>query len=168
MATPMSDALPAFNPDAVAAAALPSPILAPVIVLVLWTFVMWAWLYATRIPAMSKAKVPLDPNRTAAEFSAQLPPRVRWKADNYNHLMEQPTLFYAVALTLALVGAGGGLNAELAWAYVGLRIVHSLVQALVNVILLRFTIFAIASLVLLSLAIRAALLVVHGVPGLPF
>jgi hypothetical protein len=157
--TSLTDTLPAFNPATVAAGLLPSPILAPVIGLVLWTFVMWVWLYATRIPAISKAKVKLDPTATPAEFAAQLPARVRWKADNYNHLMEQPTLFYAVALTLALIGQGGGLNADLAWAYVALRVVHSLVQALVNVILVRFTIFNLSSLVLLVMAVRAAMIV---------
>jgi hypothetical protein len=136
-----------------------SPILAPVAALVLWSFVMWAWLYATRIPAMQRAKVPLDPNMTAADLSAQIPPSVRWKADNYNHLMEQPTLFYATALTLALAGEGHGLNLVLAWAYVGLRVVHSLVQALGNVIIARFSVFMIASLVLLVLAVRAGLAV---------
>lgn len=136
-----------------------SPILAPVMALVLWSFVMWAWLYATRIPAVIKGKVVLDPTHLKEEFDAQLPPQVRWKADNYNHLMEQPTLFYAVALTLVVLGAGGGLNLGLAWTYVGLRIVHSLVQALVNIIMMRFTIFMLASVVLLVLAMRAALLV---------
>jgi len=136
-----------------------SPILAPVIALVLWSFVMWAWLYATRIPAIRRHKVALDPRRAPGEFHAQLPPEVRWKADNYNHLMEQPTLFYAVALTLALLDAGAGLNAALAWLYVALRVVHSLVQATVNVILLRFAIFMLASVVLLVMAIRAALVV---------
>jgi hypothetical protein len=158
MAITLPENLPSFDPAAVAAAA-PSPILGPVIALVLWSFVMWFWLYATRIPAMVGAKMKLDPNRTTSEFAAMIPPRVRWKADNYNHLMEQPTLFYATALTLALLGAGGGLNLELAWAYVGLRIVHSLVQALVNVILLRFTVFAVASIALLVMAVRAALIV---------
>ena len=158
MATTIPANLPAFDPSA-AAAALPSPILAPVIALVLWTFVMWLWLYATRIPAMTKLKVKLDPSLTGAELSALLPPRVRWKADNYNHLMEQPTLFYAVALVLAVLGVGYGLNAELAWAYVGLRVLHSLVQALGNVILLRFTVFNISSIVLLILAVRAAMIV---------
>jgi hypothetical protein len=133
-----------------------SSILAPVIALVLWSFVMWAWLYATRIPAISKSKVAIDPSRTKEEFNAQIPASVRWKADNYNHLMEQPTLFYAVALTLALVGAGDGLNLALAWAYVGLRVVHSLVQAIANIIRLRFAIFMVASVVLLAMAIRAA------------
>src|SRR5438445_13710751 len=128
-----------------------SPILVPVIALVLWTFVMWAWLYATRIPAIRRLKVAFDPQRPAAEFNAVLPARVRWKADNYNHLMEQPTLFYAAALVLALAAPTDGLNAGLAWAYVGLRVVHSLVQALANIILLRFGVFMIASLVLLAL-----------------
>ena len=77
-----------------------SPILAPVVALVLWSFVMCAWLYATRLPAMFASNIKYDPRRPDAEFHAQLPAAVRWKADNYNHLMEQPTLFYAVALTL--------------------------------------------------------------------
>jgi hypothetical protein len=136
-----------------------SPILAPVVALVLWSFVMWAWLYATRIPAIFKNKIAMDPAMTKAELNAQLPPSVRWKADNYNHLMEQPTLFYAVAFALALAGAGGGLNLTLAWTYVGLRVVHSLVQSTVNVIAARFLIFMLGSLVLLALALRAALVV---------
>jgi hypothetical protein len=135
---------------------MPSPILQPVIALVLWSLVMWAWLYATRIPAVNRLKVPLDPNAPKSEFDAALPPRVRWKADNYNHLMEQPTIFYATALALAVAGQGTGLNAWLAWAYVALRVIHSLVQATSNVIMLRFSIFMISSLVLLALAIRAA------------
>lgn len=94
-------------------------ILAPLVALVLWSFVMWAWLYATRIPAVTKGKIIYDPHRPAEEFHAQLPAQVRWKADNYNNLMEQPTLFYAVTLALALLGAGEGLNTGLAWLYVG-------------------------------------------------
>ena len=86
----------------------------------------------------------------------ELPAEVRWKADNYNNLMEQPTLFYAVALTLAFLGAGSGLNAGLAWAYVALRIAHSLVHALINKVLIRFALYAVASLVLLIMTIRAA------------
>jgi hypothetical protein len=138
---------------------LHSPLLAPLITLVLWSFVMWAWLYATRIPAVIKNKIVFDPQRPAEEFHAQLPAEVRWKADNYNNLMEQPTLFYAVVLTLAFVGADGELNTALAWLYVGLRIIHSLVQAAINVILLRFSIFMAASLVLLVITIRAAYIV---------
>jgi hypothetical protein len=134
-------------------------ILAPLAALVLWSFVMWAWLYATRLPAMFKGRVTYDPNRPAEEFHARLPASVRWKADNYNHLMEQPTLFYAVVLALAVLGAGDGLNTTLAWIYVALRVVHSLIQALVNVVVWRFAVFMIASIVLLILAVRLALLV---------
>jgi hypothetical protein len=135
-----------------------SPMFAPIVALVLWSFVMWAWLYATRLPAMSRAKIRLDP-RKGKDLLAGLPPEVQWKADNYNHLMEQPTLFYALALVLALVDGGDRLNGWLAWAYVALRIVHSLIQATVNVIPVRFGVFMAASLVLLALAVRAALIV---------
>lgn len=131
--------------------------LGPVIALVLWSFVMWGWLYATRIPAIVKGKLTLAPTTTKAELNAQLPASVRWKADNYNHLMEQPTLFYAAALSLALLGGTDPTNLVLAWAYVALRVAHSLVQALVNIIMLRFALFALASFVLLALAVRAAL-----------
>jgi hypothetical protein len=135
-----------------------SPILAPLVVLVLWSFVMLAWLYATRIPAVIKDRIAFDPRRPPEEFHAQLPAEVRWKADNYNHLMEQPTLFYAVALTLALLGAGS-LDAGLAWLYVSLRIAHSLVHAAVNAVIGRFAIFMAGSFVLLVMTVRAALLV---------
>jgi hypothetical protein len=135
---------------------LPSPILAPLILLVLWTLAMCVWLYATRIPALKKHKIVYDPRRPAEEFHAALPAEVRWKADNYNNLLEQPTIFYAVALTLALLNAGTGLNAGLAWAYVALRIAHSVVQALLNEVMVRFALFAAASLVLLAMTLRAA------------
>jgi len=136
-----------------------SPILQPLVALVLWSFVMWAWLYATRLPKVIGNQAATNPNKTRAEFDQMIPPHVRWKADNYNNLMEQPTLFYAVALTLALLGAGDGLNAMLAWLYMASRVVHSLVQATVNIILLRFGIFMVGSLLLLALTIRAAMVV---------
>ena len=134
-------------------------ILAPVVALLLLTCVVWAWMYVTRIPAISKMGMKLDPNLPKGQQMSELPPRVRWKADNYNHLLEQPTLFYAVAFTLALLGAGEGLNLTLAWAYVVLRVVHSLHQALWNKIEIRFLLFLLSSLVLVALVVRAALLV---------
>ena len=133
------------------------PILQPVIALALWSMVMWGWLYATRLPAMMRARTKLDPTLPRDVMLGGLPPRVRWKADNYNHLMEQPTLFYAIALTLALLEQGGGLNLGLAWAYVVLRVIHSLIQALINVIVLRFAVFMVASGVLVVLVVRAAM-----------
>jgi hypothetical protein len=124
-------------------------------VLVLWTLAMCVWLYATRIPALKERNIVYNPRRPSEEFHAQLPANVRWKADNYNNLLEQPTIFYAVALTLAFLSAGSGLNAGLAWAYVVLRIAHSLVQVLINEVMIRFALFAISSLVLLGMTLRA-------------
>jgi len=131
------------------------PILAPVVVLVAWSMVMWLWMYVTRLPAMKAASMKPDPQAPRGEQMSTLPARVRWKADNYNHLMEQPTVFYAVALSLALLGQGDGINLTLAWAYVGIRVVHSLLQALINKIELRFVLFALSSLVLIGLTVNA-------------
>jgi len=136
-------------------------ILQPIVALAGWTMVMWLWMYATRIPAMNKAKV--DPQALANDPDYTLdrivPPQVQWKAHNYNHLHEAPTVFYAVAIVLAIVGQGDGLNATLGWAYVGLRVLHSLVQATINKVMLRFIIFVLSSLVLIALILHAAMAV---------
>jgi hypothetical protein len=130
-------------------------ILGAVVALVAWSMVMWVWMYATRIPAIVSAKMKLDPNSPRGEQMSTLPACVRWKADNYNHLMEQPTIFYALAISLALLGEGHGANLYLAWTYVGLRIAHSLVQAILNKIELRFALFVLSNLPLFALTYNA-------------
>lgn len=132
-----------------------SSLIGPVVALAAWTHVMWLWLYATRLPATRRAGIVLDPNAPRGEQMAKLPPRVRWKADNYNNLMEQPTVFYAIAISLAVLG-DAGWSVTVAWSYVGLRVVHSLVQALWNKIEVRFAFFALSSLALFALTTRAA------------
>jgi hypothetical protein len=136
-----------------------SPIIAPALALVLWTYAMWLWMYFTRVPATIKMKMVFDQTLPNGQQMSELPARVRWKADNYNHLLEQPVLFYATIMILALIGEGHGLNVTLAWAYVGARVVHSLHQALWNKIEVRFAIFVVSSLIGLSLAVRAACVV---------
>lgn len=136
-----------------------SPILLPVITLVLWTCFVWLWMYATRIPSIAKLGLKMDNTVPPGELMNKLPPNVRWKADNYNHLHEQPTLFYAVAIMLAILGAGSGVNLTLAWVYVGIRITHSLIQILWNKIEVRFSVFVCASIVLMALAIRTAMVI---------
>jgi hypothetical protein len=134
----------------------PSPLVGPVVALAIWTHVVWAWMYATRIPAISRSRMVLDPTAPRGEQMATLPPEVRWKADNYNHLMEQPTVFYAVVLALAVMGEASSTNVTLAWTYFGFRVVHSLVQAIINKIEVRFGVFFLSSLVLIALTANAA------------
>ncbi|WP_444927093.1 MAPEG family protein [Microbulbifer sp. TRSA002] len=129
-------------------------IIQPVIALIAWSMVMWLWMYATRLPAVKKAKLKLDPNAPRGEQMSTLPPHVRWKADNYNHLMEQPTIFYALAISLAVLGAGDGINYILAWAYVAIRVIHSIVQVTFNKIEIRFLIFALSNIPLLALTVN--------------
>jgi hypothetical protein len=136
-----------------------SPILGPVIALVAWTLVMMLWMYALRFPAMRRQGISMK-GRVGTKGGALdgvVEDWVQWKAHNYNHLLEQPTLFYAVALSLAIMDHGGSPNLWLAWAYVGLRIVHSLIQATVNIVTWRFLAFAAASVCLLGLTLHAAI-----------
>ena len=136
-----------------------SQILQPGVALMVWTMIMWLWMYATRIPAMSEAGIePNDARRTRA-LDEELPAEVQWKAHNYNHLHEAPTVFYAVALLLALVGSGDGMNALIAWIYVGLRVIHSLVQATANVVMVRFVLYALSSVALMVLIFHAVIVV---------
>jgi hypothetical protein len=136
-------------------------ILQPVVALLAWTMVMWLWMYAVRIPAMNKAGIKPDDARDTGALGKLLPPEVQWKANNYNHLHEAPTLFYAVAIVLAIIGQGDGFNTQLAWAYVGLRVLHSIVQATINKVAIRFALYALSSLVLMALILHAGIAVFH-------
>ncbi|WP_181443400.1 MAPEG family protein [Porphyrobacter sp. YT40] len=136
-------------------------ILKPVVVLLAWTMVMWLWMYATRIPAMTKAGIKPDDARNTGALGSLLPEQVQWKANNFNHLHESPTLFYAVALVLAIIGQGDGMNTTIAWAYVALRIAHSIVQATINKVAIRFALYALSSLALMALILHAGIAVFH-------
>lgn len=140
-------------------------ILQPVAVLAAWTMLVWLWMYATRIPAMGKAGIDSKNlvGGTGKNLDGVLPDNVQWIAHNYNHLHEAPTVFYAVALASAIVGGeiGGGLNAQIAWVYVGLRIAHSLVQIVWNRVVIRFVLFVLSSIALLMLVVHLLIAVFH-------
>jgi hypothetical protein len=123
--------------------------LLPILALIIWTMIMWWWLYATRLPAMHKLNV--KPQDHPNGLKGVLPAEAEKIADNYNHLHEQPVLFYALALVAHVGNYAEGVAIWLAWGYVGLRVLHSLVQATVNLVVLRFAVFALASLTLMAL-----------------
>ncbi len=123
-------------------------VLAPVLALIVWSLLIWVWMYAKRIPAMGKAGIKPQDGRFPGSLNG-LPDDARAAADNYNHLMEQPTIFYALAFLTYLIGQQNDATALCAWAYVGLRIVHSLVQITVNLVAIRFLVFTLSTLVLM-------------------
>jgi hypothetical protein len=135
----------------------PEPILLPVFVLVVWTMIQLFWMVSVRLPAIGKANLGPTAGQRTADLAVQLPENVQWKADNYNHLLEQPTAFYACAVALAMMGACDGLNLYLAWGYVGLRIVHSIVHSTANIVLARFGLFLLSTLCLLAMAVNGAM-----------
>ncbi len=130
--------------------------LAPMTALVAWSLVMWAWLYATRLPAMARLKIPPSRGRFARSLNQELPDHARQVADNYNHLMEQPTIFYAICVVLQLLGQGDHpINIGIAWTYVALRVVHSIVQATVNNVPVRFSVFMLSTFCVVALTLHA-------------
>lgn len=137
-----------------------SPILIPVVALVAWTLVVMLWMVVARFAEFKRLGITLDnipAGARGADLEGRAEPRAQWKSHNYTHLVEQPTIFYAVALTLALMNMGDGLNYWLAWGYVALRVVHSLIQATVNVVKYRLLVFVLATLCLIGLTVHAGL-----------
>jgi hypothetical protein len=141
-----------------------SPILVPVVALVAWTLIVCIWMMIARGGAFRRMGVTLSnipQGARGADLDGRGEDKAQWKSHNYNHLMEQPTIFYAIAITLALMGMGGGINTWLAWGYVAFRILHSLVQATVNVVAYRLPIFLLATVCLVGLTVHAGARVLH-------
>jgi hypothetical protein len=128
--------------------------IAPVLALVLWSLVMLIWMVAVRLPALSKVKQSSEQARggRGQDLDRILPPQSNWPAHNYVHLMEQPTIFYATALAIAVLGQDTAINVGLAWTYVALRVIHSVWQAKVNTIPVRASLFFLSTFVLVALA----------------
>ena len=142
-------------------------VLAPAAALIVWSIVMLLWMALTRFPAMAKMRGTRGNKGTSGsplagaprgargqDLEGRIPDEVNWKAHNYAHLMEQPTLFYAVVLIWAIIGPTSDIVVA-AWLYTILRIAHSLWQALVNVVSIRFLLFLASTLALAYLAVRA-------------
>jgi len=132
-------------------------ILAPAALLVVWSLIMLFWMAGTRLPAAKKMGIDISakPGGRGPDIDPQMPDKVAWKSHNYTHLMEQPTLFYATVIILAIADAGTGINLWLAWAYVALRIIHSIWQSTVNLVNVRFLLFLASTLCLLIMALNA-------------
>ena len=127
-------------------------LIAPVLALVVWSLIVWAWMVTARAAVMSRDKIHPQKAQRTAEFTT--PGREQWVADNYNHLMEQPTIFYAACLASQAAGEGDAINIGLAWTYVLVRIVHTILQTTANIVMQRFYAFVLSTLVLAVLVGR--------------
>ena len=137
----------------------PSPLLAPVVALVAWSIVMFFWLAIARAPQLKGRKFPNGVR--GADLEREDPGSRNWPAHNYQHLMEQPTIFYAIVFALILMGFDAPINVYLAWGYVGFRILHSIFQATINVVPVRFLLFLVSTLCLIGLTTHAAIFLLH-------
>jgi hypothetical protein len=137
-----------------------SPLLGPVVALVAWTIIVMLWMFIARGRQFRQLGVTMNNIPVGArgtDLEGKGDERAQWKSHNYNHLMEQPTIFYAIVFALMLMDFDAPINVWLAWGYVTFRVAHSIVQATVNVVKYRFLFFLLASLCLMGLTTHAAL-----------
>ncbi|GLX76868.1 membrane protein [Thalassotalea insulae] len=134
-------------------------ILQPVFVVALLTVVITFRMYITRVSTMKKLRIHPQKAQDTSHLKALLPDEVNRVANNYNHLFEQPTLFYVVCLAIALLGHVDSFFVICAWLYAGLRIAHSIVQVTVDFVLARFSLFVLSWLVLAAMIIKESLAV---------
>jgi uncharacterized MAPEG superfamily protein len=134
-------------------------ILAPAAVLVVWSIIMLLWMAGTRLPAMKKVGIDLGTavGGRGVDIDPNVPQAVAWKSHNYAHLMEQPTIFYATVMILAIAGAVTPMLVSFAWGYTIIRIMHSLWQATINKVSIRFVLFLLSTICLTVLAVHALL-----------
>ncbi len=143
-------------------------ILAPAAVLVVWSLIVLLWIIPARFGAVAKladkSALPRKVGVRGNDLEGVLPDKANWPAHNYTHLMEQPTVFYAAIMILAIMGPGA-VDVALAWTYVALRILHSVWQNIVNTIPVRFTLFILSTFALIALAIRAVIATAFADPS---
>lgn len=123
----------------------------PVFALAAWTFLVLMRLAATRF------KSELRPADFVIGESERVPLKARLANRNYQNLLELPVLFYVVCLLLYVGNAASGTAVWLAWAYVALRVLHSLVHLTYNNVMHRFAFFALSNFFIVGLWIIAAM-----------
>ncbi len=132
-----------------------SPIFAPLLAQMLLTMLVWIYLFAKRIPFILNSK--LTPAQlTPLEFVKLMPPEVANPSDNFKNLCELPVLFYALVLFLFTTERVDTVYVVAAWAFVGFRVLHSVMHCTINIVNIRFAFYLLASLALWFMLLRSA------------
>ena len=135
-------------------------ILEPVISMTILTFGMMIWMYATRIPAskyIEKKGIDLQDLSHPSNLGGVFPSKVERVADNYNHLFEQPTVFYAISFCIWGLNLTNDFFLFCAWSYFAIRLIHSVFQATYNLVWIRFGLFMLSWILLAMMIIRLSI-----------
>ena len=135
-------------------------ILQPMLAMMVLTAVVWFVLYARRIPAMKKARIPVQTYTTPDKSAELLPDEVNYPAYNFKNLCELPVLFYPLCLYLSVSGSVDIAQLVAAWAFVAFRVLHSVVHCTKNIVMWRFYCYAAAAMALWFMLGKAVLEVV--------
>ena len=116
----------------------------PVVALAGLTFVVWCVMYQRRISEIRRSGI--DPQQLATrESAAPLLTNVT-AADNFRNLLEIPVLFYAVCLVIVVTDAAISVQVALAWTFVALRALHSLIHVTYNRVMHRFIVYMLGTI----------------------
>jgi hypothetical protein len=132
-------------------------IFGPFVAMMLLTLVVWAYMYVRRIHFIAGSKLSPQDLAVPGELARLSPPEVANPSDNLKNLFELPVLFYALTLYLYATGRADAADVAAGWIFAAFRAVHSAVHCTVNIVMLRFWLYAIASAALWFMMLRAAL-----------
>ena len=132
-----------------------SALFGPFFAMMILTLIVWLYMYARRITFLNGQDI--EPNAlTPARLAEISPPAVANPSDNLKNLFELPVIFYALVLFLELRGEADGSHVAAAWTFVFFRVLHSAVHCTINIVMLRFALYAVSSLALWFMVLRAA------------
>lgn len=127
------------------------PLIAPMLSLIGLTLVVWLYMYWCRIGYLLRHKIPAQRLQTPEQVNQLLPVEINAPSNNLKNLFEMPVLFYALCLLLISQNQLSAWQSLLAWLYVGLRVLHSLIHCTLNHVMLRFISYLLSNLLLLAL-----------------
>jgi hypothetical protein len=135
----------------------PQAIFGPFLAMMLLTLVVWAYMYVRRIHFITGSKLSPQDLAVPGELARLSPPAVSNPSDNLKNLFELPVLFYALTLYLFATGQADAGYVFAGWLFAAFRALHSAVHCTVNIVMLRFWLYAIATAALWFMMLRAAL-----------
>lgn len=132
-------------------------IFGPFIGMLLLTFVVWTVMYVRRIAFLKANNIDAQRLTTPEKGLQIIPEEVSYPANNLRNLFEIPVAFYALCLYLYVTAQVDATYVLAAWAFLGFRVVHSLIHCTINIVMLRFLAYMAGALALWFMLARAAL-----------
>lgn len=137
-------------------------IFVPLLAQVALTFLVWIFMYYERITLMRRKRIDPERLKLAGAEADELLREADQSSDNFVNLFEVPVLFFVAVLTIYVAGLTDAMHVNLAWAFVVLRAIHSLIHCTYNRVMHRFTFYALSTLTLIGIWVKIATQILSG------